>query len=305
MWKVMHGARRAARWAGSLLLSAILLAALTGPLHAQEDPSGEWRALYHEDFAERIPGPDVGDYLGIPINAAARAKADSWIPSLLELPENQCRPHPSDYAWRGPFNFRMWAQLDRYTQKIIAYHTHGQWQQPEQTIWMDGRAHPPPYALHTWQGFSTATWDGDSLHIVTDHLREGWLRRNGLDRSDDATISTHIMRHGKYLTVAVIVYDPVYLAQPFIRTTDYVADPQQHIDPYPCDPEEEAYHPPGTVPNYAPGSNPFLTEWAKRWGIPPQATRGGPETMYPEYIKTMQTMRRLPRPAHVSHESGL
>jgi hypothetical protein len=84
-----------------------------------------------------------------------------------------------------------------------------------------------------------------------------------------------------------------------------VADPQQHIAPYPCDPEVEAYHAPGTVPNYAPGTNPFLTEWAKRWGIPPQATRGGPETMYPEYIKTMETMKRLPRPAHVSHDSGL
>jgi hypothetical protein len=285
-----------------LLLLALVLAS---PLKAQEDPSGEWRALYQEDFAERLPGPDVGDYLGIPINAAARAKADSWIPSLLELPENQCRPHPADYAWRGPFNFRMWAELDRYTQKTIAYHTHGQWQQPEQTFWMDGRPHPPAYAPHTWQGFSTATWEGDILHVVTDHLHEGWLRRNGLDRSDYATVSTHIMRHGKYLTVAVIVYDPVYLAEPFIRTTDYVADPQQHIAPYPCDPEVEAYHAPGTVPNYAPGTNPFLTEWAKRWGIPPQATRGGPETMYPEYIKTMETMKRLPRPAHVSHDSGL
>jgi len=288
-------AMRAARYLAVLLL-AIGAATAMRPALAQEDPSGEWRPLYHEDYAERIPGPDVGDYLGIPINAAGRAKGDAWTATLLELPEDQCRPHPADYAWRGPFNLRIWKEVDRYTQKLIAYHTHGSWQQPEQTIWMDGRSHPPAWAAHTWQGFSTGSWEGDTLHIVTDHLREGWLRRNGLDRSDDATISTHLMRHGDYLTVAVMVYDPVYLAAPFLRTTDFAADPQQHIEPYPCETQTEAYHPPGVVPSHLPGTNPFLTEWAARWGIPPQATRGGPETMYPEYIAQMATMRRLPRP---------
>jgi len=274
--------------------------ASTAPVRAQEDPSGEWRALYHEDRGERLPGPDVADYLGVPVNAAGRAKADAWKPSLLELPENECRPHPADYAWRGPFNFRIWKQVDRFTQNVIAFHTHGQWQQPEQTIWMDGRPHPPDYALHTWQGYSSGAWEGDDLHIITDHLREGWLRRNGLDRSDYATVSVHIMRHGDYLTVAVIDYDPVYLAEPFIRTTDYVSDPQQHIDPYPCEVQTEVTHEAGAVPSYLPGTNPYLEEWAKRYGIPPQATRGGPETIYPEYIKAMAALKRLPRPAHVN-----
>jgi hypothetical protein len=288
---------RLVRWA-CLCAAAFFV---TSPLLAQQDPSGEWKALYHEDLGERRPGPDVADYLGVPINAAGRAKADAWTASLLELPENQCRPHPADYSWRGPFNMRIWAEVDRATQTVVAYHTHGQWQQPEQTFWMDGRARPSDYAPHTWQGFSTAAWEGNTLHVVTDHLREGWLRRNGLDRSDYATLSTHIMRHGNYLTVAVVVYDPVYLAAPFLRTTDFVLDVQQHIDPYPCEPQLEVYHEPGTVPAYAPGTNPFLTEWAQRWGIPPEATRGGPETMYPEYIKTMATMKRLPRPAVIHY----
>jgi hypothetical protein len=275
--------------------------AIAAPARAQEDPSGEWHALYHEDFFERMPGPDVADYLGIPISAEGRAKADAWTSSLLELPENQCRPHPFDYSWRGPFNMRIWAEVDRYTQNRIAYHVHGQWQQPEKTIWMDGRAHPPEYGPRSWQGFSTGTWEGDHLHVITDHLREGWLRRNGLDRSDEATISTHLMRHGNYLTVAVIVYDPVYLAAPFIRTTDFSSDPQQHIDPYPCEPQVEVYHEPGTVPHYQPGTNPFLAEWAQRWGIPPEAARGGPETIYPEYIKKMATMQRLARPKTIHY----
>ena len=45
---------------------------------AQHDLSGEWSARYHEDQEHRIPGPALGDYTGLPINDAARLKADSW-----------------------------------------------------------------------------------------------------------------------------------------------------------------------------------------------------------------------------------
>ncbi len=43
-----------------LLLTAILAV----PGLAQMDPSGEWAPQFDEDFLERIPGPDIGDYLG-------------------------------------------------------------------------------------------------------------------------------------------------------------------------------------------------------------------------------------------------
>src|SRR5205809_8102360 len=31
----------------------------------QMDFSGNWSPLYHEDYPERIPGPELGDYMGI------------------------------------------------------------------------------------------------------------------------------------------------------------------------------------------------------------------------------------------------
>src|SRR5579872_1790516 len=209
--------RRLAIITGLFLASLFLLPHVVRPVSAQEDPTGEWDNRFHEDEPERIPGPEIGDYLGLPINDDARLRGDTWEATLLELPENQCRPHPSDYAWRGPAMLRIWQEVDRNTQDVIAYHTHISWQAPEQTIWMDGRPHPPDYAAHTWQGFSTGKWEGDILAIVTDHLKEGWIRRNGIPRSDKATVSTHLLRHGDYLTVAVVIYDPVYLTEPFIR----------------------------------------------------------------------------------------
>jgi hypothetical protein len=292
-----HDPMRNLRPAAILGLLLLVLAPLAGgPAAAQQDPSGEWANVFHEDEPERIPGPEIGDYLGLPINAAARLRGDSWDATLLELPENQCRPHPSDYAWRGPALLRIWKEVDPTTQRLVAYRTHISWQAPEQTIWMDGRGHPPDYARHTWQGFSTGKWEGDTLAVVTDHLKEGWIRRNGIPRSPNATVSTHIMRHGDYLTVAVVIYDPAYLEEPFIRTTDFTAAPQQQIDPYPCETVEEVDRPIGVVPHHLPGANTFLNEFPANHGIPAEAARGGPETMYPEYIAKMKTMKKLPRP---------
>jgi hypothetical protein len=279
-------------------VALVALAAFLGPpVRAQQDPSGEWAPRFHEDQLERIPGPELGDYLGLPINAAARARGDAWDAQLIELPENQCRPHSSDYEWRGPTNLRIWKEVDRSTQQVVAYHTHGSVWADEQTIYMDGRAHPSQYAPHTWQGFSTGKWEGDMLAVFTDHLKENWVRRNGIPRSDQGTVSTHIMRHGDYLTVAVIVYDPVYLTEPFIRTTDFVAAPQQNIAPYPCTSVEEVNRPVGYVPHHLPGTNEFLNEFPANYGIPPEAARGGAETMYPEYREKMKTMKTLPRPS--------
>ena len=268
---------------------AILLISL--PAWAQLDPSGEWAPQFDEDFPERIPGPDIGDYLGLPINDAARLRGDTWDASLLTLPEHQCKPHPSDYAWRGPANLRIWKEVDRETQQLVAFHTHISWQAPERTIWMDGRPHPADYAAHTWQGFSTGKFEGDMLTITTTHLKNGWIRRNGIPRSDRATVVEHLIRHGNYLTVVVIIHDPVYLTEPFVRTTDFVYDARQEIAPYPCEAVVEVVRPKGTVPSHLPGKNTFLTEFAERNGLPYQPTRGGAETMYPEYRTKLKTMK--------------
>jgi len=256
---------------------------VSAPAWAQVDPSGEWAPRFHEDQPERIPGPDIGDYLGLPINDAARMRGDTWDASLLTLPEHQCKPHPADYGPRGPANLRIWKEVDTESQKLVAYHTHISWQAPERTIYMDGRPHPPEYAAHTWQGFSTGKWDGDMLTVTTTHLKIGWIRRNGIPRSDKATLTEHWVRHGEYLTLISIVTDPVYLTEPFIRTTNWVADPRQNIAPYPCESVTEVVRPAGVVPHHLPGTNTFLGEFPSKYGLPAEATRGGAETMYPEY----------------------
>ena len=273
----------------TLFLLATTVAAI--PAFAQLDPTGEWAPRFHEDQPERIPGPEIGDYLGLPINDAARLRADTWDASLLTLPEHQCKPHPSDYAWRGPANLRVWKEVDRESQQVVAFHTHISWEAPERTIWMDGRPHPPEYAAHTWQGFSTGKWEGDMLTVTTTHLKNGWIRRNGIPRSDKATVTEHIMRHGNYLTVAVVINDPLYLTEPFVRTTDWEFDARQEIAPYPCEAVVEVIRTKGAVPSHLPGTNKFINEFPERFGLPAEAARGGAETMYPEYRLKLKNMK--------------
>src|SRR5579872_5545645 len=223
------------------LLIASAFAALPAP--AQVLLSGDWLSMIHEDQPERLQGPDLGDYLGMPINEAARLRADSWDASRLTLQEHQCRVHISPYIYFGPLQLRIWEEKDPDTQQVIAIRNYISTYEQNRTIWMDGRAHPPDYAPHTWQGFSTGKWEGDVLTVTTTHLKTGWIRRNGVPRSEKAVVTEHWIRHNKYMTVVTVVDDPAYLSEPFIRTTDFVDNPDQQIPAYPCEAVVEVERP--------------------------------------------------------------
>ena len=137
-------------------IGLLLVLLAPSPALAQRDLAGQWTALYHEDQPHRIPGPDLGDYTGIPLNDAGRLKADSWDASILTLREHQAKPHPSTYSLRGPANIRITQAFDPVTQQTIGYELFGTFGQATRLIWLDGRPHPPAHAAHTWAGFSTA-----------------------------------------------------------------------------------------------------------------------------------------------------
>ncbi len=91
---------------------------MSAPLCAEVDLSGEWAGKYHEDWPERHPGPDIADYTGLPINRAARMKADSWEASVQTIPERQCIPHSFPYSFRGPAKIKIWAELDPVSERV-------------------------------------------------------------------------------------------------------------------------------------------------------------------------------------------
>jgi hypothetical protein len=271
------------------VLLLVCVFAASAPAFAQVDFTGEWAPRFYEDQPERVAGPELGDYLGLPITDAARMRADTWNAAIQTLPEWQCRPHSADYIWRGPSNLHIWKEVDPVTREITAFHA--EWlRSVDNVYYLDGRPHPSPNAAHTWGGFATAKWEGNMLTVTVTHLKEGYVRRNGVPRSDLATVTEHWIRHGNWLTVVTIVNDPVYLSEPFIRSTDYELDEHQLVPPYPCDVVEEVDRPKGVVPSFLPDSNPSLHDFAAARNLPFEATRGGAETMYPEYRKKLAAM---------------
>src|SRR3954466_4844174 len=202
---------------GLLRVIALLLASAPVPAYAQVDFSGEWAPRFWEDQPERVPGPELGDYLGIPISEAARLRAAAWEASIQTLPEWQCRPHSADYIWRGPSPLWITKEVDPISREISAFHLE-YLRSVDRAVYLDDRPRPPDEALHTWAGFTKARWQGDTLQTQVTHLKEGYLRRNGLPRSDNATVTEGWIRNGDILTVLTIVHDPVYLTEPFVRS---------------------------------------------------------------------------------------
>lgn len=278
--------------AGHLTILVLTAVLASSPVSAQVDMSGIWGPLYHEDQPERIPGPNLGDYFGLPITSGARRFAESWDSARLSVPEHQCRVHTVPYIYRGPLRLRIWEERDPGTQRLIAIKHRISTYAQLRTIWMDGRPHPSPYARHTWMGFSTGGFEGDRLVVKTTHIKQNWFRRNGLPQSDKATLTEYFARHGDLLTRISIVEDPVYLTEPLIKSENFAraVRPQEDNWVWPCEYVVEVARSPEDVPHFLPGANPYLTEFLKPLGIPAEVAGGGAEQMYPEYVLRLREL---------------
>ncbi len=274
--------------------SVCLILLCARPAVAQIDLAGEWAARSgHEDQPHRVVGPELGDYTGLPLNDAGRLKARTWDASILSARERQAQPHPATYSMRGPGpNFRMNKVVDPRTFALIAYTITGLFGSADRTIWLDGRPHPSDIAEHTWDGFSTGTWEGNALKVYTTHLKAGTIQRNGSPTSPYATMTEYFFRHGDQLALATIIDDPIYLEEPFVRTSNFVWAPTQtQSRPAPFEIVDEVAVPPtGWVPSYPMGT--VHTGYAKLHGLPFEATQGGSRSLYPEFAARIRTMSR-------------
>ncbi len=281
------------------LAFVLVSAAWAIPARAQVSLVGDWNGLVHEDPTRNQP--IIGDYPGLPVTPQALAHGDAWDESRLSAIERQCVPNGAAWAFRGPAQIRIWEEKDPTTQDVVAIKTFIATFSQTRTIWMDGRPHPGKYAAHTWQGFSTGKWEGSKLTVTTTHLKRFYHRRIGLPQSDETVLTEHFVRHGNnYLTHVTIAEDPLYLTEPLVQSQNFVLvsniQPATYQAWTVCQPQDEiANHSKGYVQHYLPGTNPFLEEFAKRFGIPIEATRAGAAAMYPEYRATLKKLLEAPK----------
>jgi len=285
----------------SRIAAVVMLAGLlhARPVSAQVDLSGSWASRLHEDWIERRPGPDPVDYMGIPLSDEGRVRALSYSSSQLSEPERQCLPYGPYYTEFGPFGMAVWSEVDPLNGRVVAWKISAAIDRAMRTIWMDGRPHPSAHALHSIGGFSTGVWEGGVLVVTTTHMKAGYLRRNGVPASDQATMIERFQIHGDILTVAAFITDPNYLTEPYVLTRAWQLDnsrPQSRI-PAPCLPvvEVASLGNAGKVPHYLPGKNPYARELSEMYHLPIEAVLGGARTTYPEYRKVFEKDYTLPK----------
>jgi glyoxylase-like metal-dependent hydrolase (beta-lactamase superfamily II) len=274
---------------GALLLTVAAATLLNVRASAQlggggraPDIAGEWRLDQGED-----PGqPALADYLGLAFNEAGRLRADTTPESIWGTPEYQCRPHSAPHQWRGVGGTRILKELDPISRDILGYRLQFM-RSLDRPIYLDSRPHPPAYAPHSWSGFSTAEWEGQTLKVTTTHLKDGFLKRGGPQTSDMLTMTEYITRHDDIMTIVQVVDDPIYLDEPYVLSITYSYDPNAGPSTENCSGSAFAENG-GTdrhhVPHFLPGQNSGIGEFLKteNW-IPFEAARGGVKTIYPEY----------------------
>ena len=211
------------------------------------------------------------------------------------------------YASTGPFPLNIWSDTDPVTGKVIAWRM-GAWIAKDiVTVWMDGRPHPSPNAFHSFGGFATGSWQGDTLVIYTTHMKWSILRLNGLQHSDRATMTQYMVRHGDLLSMLTYFEDPIYLSEPYVVSAAWQLNPKavsSRTSP-PCEPAEESASLEANasiVPHYLPGRNPFAGDYAKYYNLPLEAAQGGAETMYPEFRKKLKDVYHYEPPEKCSRK---
>jgi len=205
---------------------------------APMDLTGYWVSIVTEDWRYRMVTPAKGDYASVPLNAEGRKVADTWDPTKDEASGNQCKSYGAAALMRVPGRLHItWA--DDNTLKIET-------DAGTQTRLLHFGAAQPSGGEPTWQGSSAALWDvpppgrgmgggaavrpgqprAGTLKVVTTRMRPGYLRKNGVPYSGNATVTEYFDRTNEpngdsWLIVTTIVNDPQYLQQEFVTSTHF------------------------------------------------------------------------------------
>jgi hypothetical protein len=218
------------------------------------DLTGYWVAVINEDWRYRMVTPPKGDYRGVPITKAALQIVNAWDPAADEAAGEQCKSYGAAAVMRLPARLHITWQddstlrvdIDAGTQTRLFRFEAGGSGAP-------GGSKDPPLreggGKPTWQGDSTAQWErgggrggaptSGSLTVTTRNMRAGYLRKNGVPYSANATLTEYFdvspSPGGQLLVVTTVVDDPQYLAQPFIVSSHFKKEADgSKWDPTPC-----------------------------------------------------------------------
>ena len=203
------------------------------------DLTGQWVAIVNEDWRWRMVTPPKGDYASVPLNDEGRRVADQWDAAQ----DGDCKAYGAAALLRMPTRLRIrWQGDDRLVIETDAG-------RQTRTLAFGPAA---PAAARSLQGQTTARWvtpprppggpglagagggatrAGGYLEAKTTNLTGGWLRRNGVPYSEDASVTEYFARFAapngdEWLMVTTIVDDPRYLTQRYVTSSHFRREPE-------------------------------------------------------------------------------
>jgi hypothetical protein len=254
--------KRTSRLAGLVVMIAT---SMVLPAHAQNrgappagtsakasapiDLTGYWVAFVTEDWRFRMVTPPKGDYQGVPLNPEGVKIANAWDPAADEAAGNQCKSYGAAAIMRVPGRLHVAWQDDNTLRLDTDAGT-------QTRVFRFTSPAASPVSQLTWQGQSTARWErpargrgadpstpsppGGSMTVVTTKMRAGYLRKNGVPYSENATVTEYFdvapqPDGGQLLVVTTVVDDPRYLQQSLIVSSHFKKEADgSRWDPTPC-----------------------------------------------------------------------
>jgi len=240
------------------------------------DLTGYWVSVVTEDWRHRMATPRKGDYESVPLNGEGRRAADQWDLEGDNAAGLECKafgvggimrqPGRLHIEWEDDDTLRV--DFDAGTQTRLLHfdpaatpsddeltwqgHSVAEWERPP------GRAGGPVRApignsagpvaaggggrgLRGGPAPPSSINEGGALKVVTTQFREGYLRKNGVPYSQDASITEYFHRLPEYpngdvwLHVVTIVEDPRYLNEPFYTSAHFKLEANgDGWNPTPC-----------------------------------------------------------------------
>jgi hypothetical protein len=221
------------------------------------DLTGYWVSIVTEDWRYRMITPAKGDYASVPLNSVGKRAADTWDPAQDVKNGDECRSYGAAAIMRVPTRLHIAWDNDTTLRVETDAGT--------QTRIFHFGVSPPRDTAPQLQGYSVAEWEGlrergflnlsgfgaapgaappvpeGYLKVVTTQLRRGYLRKNGVPYSANASVEENFDSFKtpdgqQWLVVTTIVTDPQYLTEPFITSSHFKRVPDASgWNPTPCE----------------------------------------------------------------------
>lgn len=196
---------------------------------APADLTGYWVSIVSDEWAYRMLTPPKGNVDYLSLNAEGRRVANEWDAAKDQAAGEACRGYGAGGIMRLPERLHVtWQDADTLQVDIDA---------GTQTRLLHFGKPQPSGEPRSWQGYSRADWEfaggraapgpipGGQMRVVTTAMRTGYLRKNGIPYSEEAVLTEYFVvltdAGNQYLAVTTVLEDPKYLAQSWIRTSQF------------------------------------------------------------------------------------